>query len=77
MTKQAKCLAFFSEKIDPSFLQIIKREDQETIIFELETIAAALHVISSFVRGRRVVIFVLATKLHKPALWSVSPPTIT
>ena len=56
---KGECLGSFSEEVSPDVLARIKREDQETVIFELEglAIAVALHVFSQHIKGRRVVVF--------------------
>ena len=54
-----QCLGCFSEEVPQSLVDKLKKEDQKTVIFELEglAIAAALYTFKDFVRGRRVVIF--------------------
>ena len=53
------CLDFFSEKVTDEVLHSIKRDDQATIIFELEglAIAVGLHHFEKHIRGRRLVVF--------------------
>ena len=53
------CLDFFSEEVTEALTSRIKRDDQQTIIFELEglAIAVALHVFEKHIKGKRVVIF--------------------
>jgi len=59
LNSQGKCLGYFSEEVQCDLISKIKREDQETVIFELEglAIAVALHVFSEHIKGRRVVVF--------------------
>ena len=53
------CLDFFSEKVTEDTLHSIKRDDQDTIIFELEglAIAVGLHLFEKHMRGRRLIVF--------------------
>lgn len=59
LDSKGECLGAFSEEVPHDVLAKIKREDQETVIFELEglAIAVALHVFREYIKGRRVVVF--------------------
>ena len=52
------CVGNFSEVVTPEMIGLIKRDDQETIIFELEglAVATALQQVP-LLKGKRVVIF--------------------
>ena len=53
------CLNFFSEEVPRDVIYSIRRNDQDTIIFELEglAIAVGLHVFKEQLRGKRLVVF--------------------
>eukprot|EP00435_Cladocopium_sp_Y103_P055064 s365_g18.t1 len=53
------CLGFFSEVVSNELVTDLKRESQETVIFELEGLAIAigLSIIKTFISGKRVVVF--------------------
>lgn len=53
------CVGNFSEVVTPEMIGLIKRDDQETIIFELEclAVATALQLFGTLIKGKRVVIF--------------------
>ena len=59
LDEQGRCLCFFSEEVPSSLVSSIKREEQDTIIFELEGLAIAigLHLFSDFLKGRHLVVF--------------------
>ena len=59
LDERGNCLRFFSEEVPSSFVSSIKREEQDTIIFELEGLAIAigLHLFSDFLKGRHLVVF--------------------
>ena len=59
LDSRGNCIDFFSEKVQPELLAMIKREEQETVIFELEglAIAVALRLFTQHIKGRRVVVF--------------------
>ena len=59
LSDSGSCLGFFSENVSNEVVRAIQREDQETIIFELEglAIAAGLHVFKELLRGKRLVVF--------------------
>ena len=54
-----RCLSCFSEEVPSELVEKLKKDEQKTVIFELEglAIAAALHTFGAFAKGRRVVIF--------------------
>ena len=56
---QGKCLGFFSEVVSPELVSAIRREDQKTIIFELEGLAVAigLPLLQEQVSGKKLIVF--------------------
>ena len=56
LNRDGQCLGAFSESIPAESVSEIQREDQETIIFELEglVVAVGLHVFKDLLIGRRV-----------------------
>lgn len=59
LSADGECLGCFSEEVPPLLIERLKKEDQKTVIFELEglAIAAALHCFGNVARGKRVVVF--------------------
>lgn len=54
-----QCLGCSSEEVPPELVAKLKKDEQKTVIFELEglAIAAALHTFGVFAKGRRAVVF--------------------
>ena len=59
LDSSGQCLGCFSEEISQELVSKIKREDQQTVIFELEglAIAVALEVFKEHIKGKRLVVF--------------------
>ena len=59
LDEQGQCLSFFSEEVPESLTSSIRRDDQDTIIFEPEGLAIAigLHLFKNFLKGRHLVVF--------------------
>ena len=55
LDSSGQCLGSFSEEVSPELVSKIKREDQQTVIFELEglAIAVALEVFKEHIKGKR------------------------